>query len=135
MKVDISLSLDAADVEALGALAVFLNAVSGNASKMVASNEASTEKPQKVEKLKVPKSGKTVETETRMPGVVVEPKEEEEGQSEGGILTLEILRALVNEKKQHREAIRAKLDEFGAANTPSLDPSKWQEYADFLRAL
>ena len=51
-------------------------------------------------------------------------------------LKIETVRAEQAKKVgEHREAIKAKLTELGTPNLTNLDPGKYQEYIDYLKAL
>ena len=51
-------------------------------------------------------------------------------------ISIEDVRAVLTTKvNDHREAIRSKLESFGAKSVTTLDPSKYQEMHDFLASL
>lgn len=51
-------------------------------------------------------------------------------------ISIEDVRAVLTTKvNDHREAIRSKLESFGAKSVTTLDPSKYQEMHDFLTSL
>lgn len=52
------------------------------------------------------------------------------------VVSIEDVRAaLASKVNDHREAIKAKLDEFGAPSVTKLNPSKYEEMLNFLKSL
>ena len=67
---------------------------------------------------------------------VNEPEEVDRKEEAKPSVTLQDIRSLVFIKKDaHKEDMRAKLKEFGAESIPTLDPSKFQAFFDFLISL
>ena len=65
---------------------------------------------------------------------VVEPAKPEKEAAKK--VTIEDVRAaLASKVNDHREAIKAKLDELGAPSVTKLDPSKYEEMYNFLNSL
>jgi hypothetical protein len=61
---------------------------------------------------------------------------EKETPAKSSKVTLKQLRELVSEKAaNHRDAIKSKLEELGAANTSSLDAADFDDYFTFLNGL
>ena len=61
---------------------------------------------------------------------------EETPKAEETKITLEDIRTLTSKKaKEHREAIKAKLTEWGAANVVKIAEDKYPEFVEFLNSL
>ena len=82
---------------------------------------------------KASEAGKAAAAETvkeEKPG----PSKEE--QKSAKTVSIEDVRGVLTTKvNDHREAIRAKLNEFGAKSVTTLDPSKYNEMYEFLKSL
>lgn len=63
-------------------------------------------------------------------------KPSKEKQESAKTVSIEDVRGVLTTKvNDHREAIRAKLNEFGAKSVTTLDPSKYNEMYEFLKSL
>ena len=67
---------------------------------------------------------------------VEEKKAEEKKAEEASGIDINVLRKMVSERAaNHRDALKAKLAELGAANVSTLDEAKFEEFHNFLTTL
>lgn len=143
IKVSVDLTNDA-EREALNAFMAVLGGAQTEPSLVkVATPEPLKEEPKKVAR---PKQYKPVEEPIKeepeqQPAAAPksEPKQEEpagEKAKEETTVTLLDLRKMVSERAAgHRDAMKAKLTELGAANVSTLDEDKYSEFHSFLLTL
>lgn len=127
IKVNIELSLNTATQD-------FLKSILGNlniAAPAPASKPASKPAPAPAPKPALAPAPK--------PAPKPAPAPEPEAETETAVdpdITIEDVRAALSEKvNSHRDEIKAKLTELGAASVTRLDPSKYQEMYDFCKSL
>jgi flagellar motor protein MotB len=137
--VKIKASFDPSNPAQLAAAMNFLSAVGGNVipSGTSAPAETTTADAPKEEapKKRASRAKKPAETteEPKKETPSETPKTEEK--AEKGI-TLEDIRSLTSKKaKDHREAIKAKITEWGANNVVQIPEDKFKEFMDFLNSL
>jgi hypothetical protein len=143
--VKIEASFDPSNPAQLTAAMNFLSAVGGNVipSGTAAPAETTTADAPKEEapkkraprKKKVAEVAAPAETTTAPKEVATGPGNTTEEKSETTI-TLEDIRTLTSKKaKDHREAIKAKLTEWGVPNVVKIPTEKYAEFIDFLNSL
>lgn len=123
-QVEIKVQIDAQDPKQVEALNTFLSIIGGSeAPAKSAPKKTTVSKPKKEEPAK--------ETPKAEPA-----KEELTQEQESSEVSIEDVRALLSKKvKTHRTEVKGKLTELGANNVTSMDPSKYQEFMDFLNGL
>ena len=144
--VKIEASFDPSNQEHTIAAMNFLSALGGNGGKVEAAPAETTtadapkeEAPKKraPRKKKVDEVAEQAETTTAdaPKEVATGPGNTTEEKSETTI-TLEDIRTLTSKKaKDHREAIKAKLTEWGVPNVVKIPTEKYAEFIDFLNSL
>lgn len=139
--VKLETSFDPSNPEKLAAAMNFLSALGGNGSvgsvTTVKVPATTTEEPKKEAPKKRAKkpaeTPETVNTEKKKETPSETPKAEQK--AEKGI-NLEDIRSLTSKKaKDHREAIKAKITEWGANNVVQIPEDKFKEFMDFLNSL
>ena len=142
--VKLETSFDPSNPEQLAAAMNFLSALGGNGSVStgtpVTVPATTTEEPKKeapkkrASRAKKPaETPETVNAEEKKETPSETPKTEQK--AEKGI-TLEDIRSLTSKKaKDHREAIKAKITEWGANNVVQIPEDKFKEFMDFLNSL
>lgn len=141
--VKIEASFDPSNPAHLTAAMNFLSTVGGNVTP--SGNQAPAYEPKEetpTPKKNAPRKKKTDEVaETTKTTTADAPKEDVTGpetpiEVEEKTVTLEDIRTLTSKKaKDHREAIKAKLTEWGVPNVVKIPEDKYQEFIDFLNTL
>lgn len=137
MKTEITLTIDPTDPSQVAAALSLFQKLSGPAVEIIdVPVKTPTAKPIKKEVVK--EVAAEVKTE---PTIIEEPKEEKEVAPptppvvKTGV-KIEDVRALLSKKvAAHRDVIKKKLTEFGAANVTTLDSSNHVDFMDFLNSL
>lgn len=125
--VKIKASFDPSNPAQLTAAMNFLSAVGGNVIP------SGTSAPAETTTADAPKEEAPKKRASRAKKPAETPKTEEK--AEKGI-TLEDIRSLTSKKaKDHREAIKAKITEWGANNVVQIPEDKFKEFMDFLNSL
>lgn len=142
--VKIEASFDPSNPAQLTAAMNFLSAVGGNvipSGTAATAPEAETTKtteaaPKKraPRKKKVAEVAETIKTTEEAPAeTATAPAAEEKSET---TITLEDIRTLTSKKaKDHREAIKSKLTEWGVPNVVKIPTEKYAEFIDFLNSL
>lgn len=133
--VKIEASFDPSNPVQLTAAINFLSAVGGNvipSGTTVPEPKEETPAPKK----RVPRKKKVAEV-AETPKTTEQPKEETpKKETAPTTITLEDIRTLTSKKaKDHREAIKGKLTEWGVPNVVKIPEEKYQEFIDFLNSL
>jgi hypothetical protein len=148
--INLTIELDASNQGHMAAAAAFFGVLTGGSveidspKKEEAPKKEEETSTEEVRKPGHPSPGKTRRTKAEIEedelaakkaeGSSEEPKEVEESKEDG--IKIKTIRDLISEKvKTHRDAIKPKLTELGAANVTALDPAKYQEFYDFLIGL
>jgi hypothetical protein len=136
--VKIKASFDPSNPAQLAAAMNFLSAVGGNvipSGTTVTVPATTTEEPKKeAPKKRASRAKKPAET-TEEPKKKTPSETPNTEQAETNI-TLEDIRSLTSKKaKDHREAIKAKITEWGANNVVQIPEDKFKEFMDFLNSL
>ncbi len=142
--VKIEVSFDPSNQEHTIAAMDFLSALGGNGGKIEAApaettttdaTEEAAPKKRAPRKKKIVEVAEQAETTTAPKEVATGPGNTTEEKSETAI-TLEDIRTLTSKKaKDHREAIKAKLTEWGVPNVVKIPTDKYAEFIDFLKSL
>lgn len=145
MQAQITITIDPTDAAAVQKAADLFNKLAGEKSNVVTvhfpdADVVTKEKP-KAQKVKAAEAKATTTaeaTETKEPaGTVAETAPAEQTQAATtSEIKIEDVRTLLSKKVgTHRDAIKAKLTSLGAPNVSTLDPSKFQEFTDYLNSL
>lgn len=151
----IKFTIDTQDADGIAKAVRMLQAINGTATTVatteteteeVAEEETTAKKERKPRQSKVEKAETKVETETetkveteteeKTAEEVEEKPTEKESPKETKSVTLDELRTLLSEKVgDHRESIKNKLKELGAASVSTLAEDKYEELFNFLDTL
>lgn len=126
--------VDVSDADQLSAFYNLLCAIGGQEAPVVELKAETEEKPEKPAR----KTGKKT-TKKAEPTPEPEPEEEEEQEEESSVKLADV-RKLLGEKINSggdtaREKCAAELKKLGAKNVSTLDPSKYEEFVEFLNKL
>lgn len=140
MLLNLSFQIDAANAAHVSALDVFLKAVGGVQTLEVPQAEQSeVSKRSGIEKHaryhRAVEERKTVVAEAAEPKNEAPTQPETEPKNEVKYTLVQVQDATSEKSILHRDAIKAKLTELGAAKVSLLDPTKYGEFMDFLKSL
>lgn len=147
--IKIKLDIDTTSAEQLQALNTLLFVIGGTPQEAAPEKTEGEEKPKKkkakkvapvqeVEEAETPEPKKETKKQDPEPTPAPAPKKAAKTEEAADVseYTINDIRAKVTEKApSNRDALKQKLDELGAKNVTTLDPSKFTEFMDFMNGL